>query len=710
MEKIVVNVAWPYANGPIHVGHVAGSLLAPDIFARYHRMKGNRVLMVSGSDQHGTPVTLVAEKEKKTPEEIAEKYHAINKDSIEWLGLSFDIYTKTHTENHFRVVQDFFRRLDEKGYFYLKKTNQYFCVRDDRFLADTYVQGRCPKCGYEEAKGNQCEICGTTFEPGELLNAKCILCGNPTILRETENVFFALSKFSDALMKYLSDKEFWRPSVLEFSKNWIISGLNDRAVTRDIDWGIPPPISNLNGKVIYVWFEAVIGYLSASIEWAKNSGRPDEWKEFWKDDAHHYYFMGKDNIPFHTIIWPAMLMGHGELALPYQVVANQYLTSSDTRKFSKSRGGAVTVLSLKESFQPEHIRYYLTAIMPELHDSEFSFEDMEQKVNNELVATLGNYYHRVLSFSFKNFGSINMDREIDDEMLKEADRAAEEVGRYIEGCEFKKGLKTIMELAQKGNQYFDRCAPWHTVKTDREKCARDLYVNLEVIRKIALMSYPYLPFSSEQILRFLGVWEDGYAVWAHIKERRAGYTLHEPKPVFSKLVISKETLPLDLRVGRIISASRHPAADRLLVLEVDIGEKRQIVAGLSEYYREEELVGKKVIVVANLQPAKLRGLESDGMLLAAEKDGRVKLLTVDDDIPSGPLDGFTPGKERISLDEFRRFDLRIAVERDGELLLEENEVGQEVAVLFEGDVPRKLTASGRPVRSDGRIGAGAKIR
>lgn len=707
MEKIVVNVAWPYANGPIHVGHVAGSLLGPDIFARYHRMKGNSVLMVSGSDQHGTAITLAAEKERTTPAELSERYHRINAESIEWLKLSFDIYTKTHTENHFSVVQEFFKNLERRGYFYLKKTNQYYCVSDGRFLADTYVYGKCPRCGYEEAKGNQCEMCGTVLEPGDLLDARCTICRNPVVLRETENVFFALSRFSGALLEYLKDKDYWRSSVLEFTRNWLVSGLNDRAVTRDLDWGIPAPMNGMEGKVIYVWFEAVIGYLSASIEWARRIGREDAWKEYWQGAARHFYFMGKDNIPFHSIIWPAMLMGHGGLSLPYQIVANQYMNAEDRRKFSKSRGGAVTIASLRSQCEPDQLRYYIAATLPEHHDTFFSFDDMEQKVNGELVATLGNYYHRVLSFAQRNFGIVAGDE--DHEMLREAEATATTVASSIEACEFKKGLKAVMDLAQKGNQFFDRCAPWASLKTDREKCRHDIYINLEVVRRLAIISFPYLPDSSIKILSYLGIWNGTYPAWESVWKRVASYSLLIPSPVFSKLSIKKEGHPLELRAGKIVSVSKHPNAEKLYLLEVDIGERRQIVAGLRDYYSESELLGKRVVVVANLQPAKLRGFESNGMLLAAEKDGKVRLLTVDGDAPTGTLDGFTGIGTRLNIDAFRKYELRIAREKDGKLSFEEGE-GEEVAVIVEDTGARKLTIAGRDVKVDGSIGAGAKIR
>ncbi len=716
MARIVVNVSWPYANGAIHVGQASGSYLPPDIFARYHRLKGDSVLMVSGSDQHGTSVTIKAEKERLTPDAIAEKYHAVNLKSMEWLGISFDLFTKTHTENHFDVARDFFSKLMDSGYVYPKRTQEYYCTTDRRFLADTYVVGTCPKCGNKESKGNQCDVCGTTFEAGELIGARCVLCGNPTVLKDTENLFYSLSKFEGKLSEYLSDKDYWKPSVIDFSRNWLSAGLTDRALTRDLEWGIPVPVKGMEKKVIYVWFEAVIGYLSAAIEWAKKRGNENEWKDYWENpEARHYYFMGKDNIPFHTIIWPSMLMGHGGLELPYYVSATEWVTPSDGKKFSKSRGGAPTIESLMEEFTPEQVRYYLSAIMPEGRDSEFSMESFEAKVNNELVATLGNYYHRVLSFAFKNFGSLEGPASEEGTLiLDDINKAAEEEAALIEGCEFKKALKVVMDTAQKGNQYFDRCAPWFSLKKDRAKCQTDLYVNLELVRKLAVMSNPFLPFSSARILSFLGL-AGVSPMWDDIGKDAGKFTLREPSPVFSKIEARKEEeegVPLDLRVGRIVSVKKHPAADKLFLFEVDTGERRQIVAGLRAHYTEEQLAGKMVIVVSNLASAKLRGYESQGMMLAAEKDGRVRLLVPPDGAPIGRLDGSVPSRT-ITIDEFRTVDLRIAASGVNGFALEEGKLKEwkEVAVVVDSSGVSPLTVGGHPVGVDGgSIGVGAKIR
>ncbi len=718
MTKILVAVSWPYANGPIHVGQVSGSYLPPDIFARYHRMKGDSVLMVSGSDQHGTSVTIKAEREHSTPERVAEKYHSINLKSLEWLGISFDLFTKTHTENHFRVARDFFTTLLANGYIYSRETSEYYCSTDRRFLADTYVVGICPKCGNKESKGNQCDVCGTTFEAGELIDARCVLCGNPTVLKETVNLFYSLSKQQDKLSVYLSGKGSWKPNVIDFSRNWLSAGLTDRAATRDLDWGIPVPYPGMEKKVIYVWFEAVIGYISASVEWAAGKGNPEEWKEYWqKADAKHYYFMGKDNVPFHTIIWPSMLMAHGGLELPYHVSATEWVTPADGRKFSKSRGGAPTIDTLMKDFSPEQVRYYLTAIMPEGRDSEFSMESFETKVNNELVATLGNYYHRVLSFAYRNFGSLHGPVSEDAAaLLEEVSKAAIEEEGLIEGCEFKKALKIVMDTAQKGNQYLDRCAPWFSLRSDRVKCMRDLYSNLELIRHIAIMSHPFLPFSSAKVLSYLGIESNGPLKWSELSNRPGTFALKEPSPVFSKIELKEEDedsgIQLDLRVGQIKSVRKHPAADKLYLMEVDIGERRQIVAGLKEYYTEEQLEGKRVVVVSNLATAKLRGYESQGMMLAAEKDGRVRLLSPPEGTPVGRLDNCSPSRT-ITIDEFRTVNIRIGATdgRETSLSTDGMKDWSEVAVLVEKKGLRQLTAGGKPVGVDGGpIGVGAKVR
>ena len=386
MSKVCINIAWPYSNGPIHLGHVAGSLLPPDIFSRYNRLIGNEVLMVGGSDQHGTPITVSAEKCGMTPEDYANKYHEINKKAIEDLGIEYSLYNKTHCPTHFEVVQKVFLDLQKKGYIYTKESDQYYCPKCARFLPDRYVEGVCPKCGAEKTRSDQCDQCGTTFEPGDLIDPYCTLCGSRPEIRPTEHFFLRLSAFRDQLIDFVSSKDYWRANVKAFTKNWLEEGLNDRAITRDMSWGVPIPVDGWDDKVIYVWFEAVIGYLSASVEYSRMIGKPDYWKEFWKDpEVKHYYFIGKDNIPFHSIIWPAILMGLGDMDLPYDIPANEYLMISGG-KLSKSRGGAIDVPTVLQTYDADLVRYYLSVNMPDTHDSEFSWEDFETKVNNEPVS------------------------------------------------------------------------------------------------------------------------------------------------------------------------------------------------------------------------------------------------------------------------------------------------------------------------------------
>ncbi|MEM0448655.1 MAG: methionine--tRNA ligase [Methanomassiliicoccales archaeon] len=737
MKKVLVCAAWPYSNGPIHLGHVAGSLLPPDIFARYHRLKGNEVLMVSGSDQHGTPVTVRAEKEGVSPEVVAERYHEINKKAIEGLGIKFDLFTKTHNPHHFEVVHDVFLRLLQNGYLYRKTTLQYYCPKCSKFLPDRYVEGICRKCANDRARGDQCEKCGATYEAGELEKARCINCGSEPQLKETEHFFFKLSAFQEPLTSYVQEKSHWRPSVQLFTKNWLEAGLKDRAITRDMNWGVPVPLPGYEGKVVYVWFEAVIGYLSASKEWAKLVGSPERWKDFWVGpSAVSYYFLGKDNIPFHTIIWPSILMGYGGLNLPYDVPANEFLTFKG-EAFSKSRGVGIDVPSLLQRFEADAIRYYIAANMPENRDADFSLDDFETKVNNELVATLGNYYHRVLSFTQKNFGHVPALHSLEEERktVEEAIwRARNEVERSISSCQFKPALKAVMDLAQFGNQFFDRMAPWSLLRQDRARCAEALRLNLEIVKALAVLTHPFLPFSSERIWSYLGMTSPlASQGWSWLDEPLpTGQRLLEPKPVFSRVQLEriedkfKAFEALNLKVGRVLDVRQHPNADKLLVLDVDVGKRIQLVAGLKEHYPQDALKGKMVIVVSNLQHAKLRGVESQGMLLAAEDGKEVRVLTPAENCAPGEVvsSGLRPSEKEISYADFQKLTMRVGTFRDGEV-----DIGRKVKVSFPEKVVRKekvvvylpdpeskealplYTQSGVAITVDGgRIEDGAQVR
>jgi methionyl-tRNA synthetase len=534
---ILVCVAWPYANSILHLGHIAGCYLPADIFARYHRLRGDHVLMVSGSDEHGTPVGVAAETEGVAPSVIAERYHQLNTQAMLDLDIQFDLFTRTSTANHAAVAQDIFLRLNEQGYFDKKTQQVPYCSTCNRFLPDRFVEGTCPHCSYEKARGDQCENCGKTLDPQELVGAKCKICSNAPTIRDTEHLFFRLSAFSDRLLEWLADKKHWRPNVINFTRNWIRDGLKDRPVTRDLTWGVPIPLPGYEDKRIYVWFEAVMGYLSASKEWAQRSGNPDAWQDWWTDPAARgYYFLGKDNIPFHSIIWPSILMGYGGLNLPYDVPANEYLQLGGA-KFSKSEGVGVTVHDAVERFQSDALRFYITANMPETRDSNFSWEEFVQRVNDELVGAFGNLCHRTLTFTRRTFGEIPERGPLADEdeaVLRRIVEAGDEIGDALGKCEFRRALRGVMGLAQSGNQYFDHKAPWQLKKSDLAACGTALHVCLQIIQALAVYSAPFTPRASEKLWGFLG--NEGALEWdAAIAPLPAGRSLPEPEVLFEKL-------------------------------------------------------------------------------------------------------------------------------------------------------------------------------
>ena len=542
-ERIFIGVAWPYANGPLHLGHVAGCYLAADIFARYHRLKGNRVLMVSGSDSHGTPITVRAEQEGVTPEEILNRYHPQFLETWERLGITFDLFTTTHTENHQRVVHDLFNSLRDGGYIYTESTLLAYCPDCDRFLPDRYVNGTCPHCGFPRARGDQCDGCGRTLDPVDLVEARCVLSGTEPEFRESEHFFLKLSAFQEPLLEWVEKQSHWRPNVLNFTRRFLESGLKDRAITRDLEWGVPIPVEGYEGKRIYVWFEAVIGYLSAAVEWAQASGQADEWKRFWQDDdARAYYFIGKDNIPFHTIIWPAMLMGYGGLNLPYDVPSNEFL-SLEGRKFSTSENWAVWAPDYLDRYDPDPLRYLLSINMPESGDTDFSWGEFARRNNEELVATYGNLVNRVLSFTYRNFdGKIpepGAQREQDRELLEFARAAMQGVDEDLGQCRFKSAIGRAFALAQQANRYLDAQAPWQAIRTDRESAGATLCAAICVLNCLKTALLPFLPFSSQKLHEFLGLeGRAGDAGWDYervVAEIAGGNALRRPAPLFVKL-------------------------------------------------------------------------------------------------------------------------------------------------------------------------------
>ena len=536
-ERILIGVAWPYANGPLHMGHIAGCYLAADIFARYHRLKGNDVLMVSGSDQHGTPITLRAEQDGVSPQEVVDRYHSDFLRTWDRLGISFDLFTTTGTDNHREVVQDIFTSLLDKGYIYTDTTPLPYCHTCRRFLPDRYVKGTCPHCANPDGRGDQCDQCGKPLNPEDLIDIQCRISGDTPEIRDSEHFFLKLSAFQEQLLSWVREQRHWRPNVLNFTQRYLEDGLKDRAISRDLEWGVPLPVPGFEGKRIYVWFEAVIGYLSASKEWAARCGRPDAWEPFWRGDARGYYFIGKDNIPFHTIIWPAMLAGYGGLDLPYDVPANEFL-NLEGRQLSTSRNWAVWVPEYLANYDPDALRYVLSASMPETSDSEFTWPDYIRRVNNELVGTYGNLVHRTLTFIQRFFDGTVPDAQPDEvgtRLLARVDEALEEAAAEIAACRFRAGLGVAMSLAQEGNRYLDDRAPWRAIREDREDAARTLVTILGIISGLKTLLAPYLPFSSQRLHEMLGL-EGGIqdAGWTATAPE-AGARLPQPQALFAKL-------------------------------------------------------------------------------------------------------------------------------------------------------------------------------
>ncbi|MCS7207247.1 MAG: methionine--tRNA ligase [Dehalococcoidia bacterium] len=570
VETIFIGVAWPYANGPLHLGHIAGCYLPADIFARYQRLRGNRVLMVSGSDQHGTPITLRAEQEGLTPQQVVDKYHAQFLRDWERLGISFDLYTTTGTDNHRQVVHDLFRTLLHKGVIYPSTQHQPYCPTDRRFLPDRYVEGTCPFCRYERARGDQCERCGKPLNPQDLIGMRCRLCGQTPQIRETRHYFLRLSDFQGRLLDWVRTKEsVWRPNVYNFTLRFLEGGLQDRAITRDLEWGVPVPVDDpdFRTKRIYVWFEAVIGYLSAAKEWALRRGEAEVWREFWQNPAcRHYYFIGKDNIPFHTVIWPAMLMAYGDWTpekggaynLPYDVPANEFL-NLERQKFSTSQNWAVWVPDALERYAPDALRYCLTAIMPETADADFTWREFVRRTNDELVATYGNLVHRVVSLTVRHCaGRVPQPTSCthEDTALQDLARATlGKVGEALGLCRFREALGHAMALAQEANRYLDQTAPWRLVREDPQRASAVLWTALLVVSALKTCMAPFLPFSSQRLHHMLG-WsgrvED--AGW-RVQEPVPGHPLGTPEPLFAKL----DDRVAEEEVQRLLAQRRGPA-------------------------------------------------------------------------------------------------------------------------------------------------------
>ena len=568
-------VAWPYASGLRHIGHVAGFGVPSDTFARYHRLRGNDVLMVSGTDEHGTPVMVAADAAGESPRETAERFNELIREDLRELGLSYDLFTRTTTQNHYDVTQDLFRTLHQKGYVVEQETLGAFSATTGHTLPDRYIEGTCPICGYENARGDQCDNCGNQLDPTDLIEPRSKIDGTPPVFRQSKHLFLDLPAFKEPLTEWIGAKDHWRPNVRRFSLNFV-KELKPRPITRDLDWGVPIPVEGYEGrddKRIYVWFDAVIGYLSASIEWAANRGTPDAWRDWWQNpEAEHTYFMGKDNIVFHTVIWPSMLLGYGEgglygaargpLELPDNVASSEFLTM-EGKKFSSSRGVQILVRDFLSRYTADALRYFLTIAGPETQDTDFTWSEFVRRNNNELVATWGNLVNRTLQSAYKNFGVVPEPgalTESDQTLLGEVDRAFGSVGSLIEAARFKNALQEAMQLASLGNQYVAEQSPWAILESDRERAATVLYVALRAVDSLKVLLAPFLPFSAQSLHEMLGydgtiagllqfetVREDGaehvvltgdYKSWIgrwEPSELPPGQALREPKPLFAKL-------------------------------------------------------------------------------------------------------------------------------------------------------------------------------
>ena len=683
-ERIVVTAALPYANGPIHLGHLAGAYLPSDIYVRYQRLKKREVVFLCGSDEHGVPITLTADKEGITPQAVVDRYHGMNKRAFEKFGMSFDNYSRTSLPLHHATAQEFFLDFHSREILKEKQEKQFYDEKARMFLPDRYVEGTCPVCGNPEARGDQCERCGSYLSPTELINPRSKITGETPVVREATHLYFPLGDYQQRLETYIAErdkKDGWKENVLNYCRSWFKDGLQDRAVTRDLDWGVKVPLKGYESKVIYVWFDAVLGYVSSTKEWAQRIGKPDEWKKFWLSPGTKYVaFIGKDNVVFHCIVFPAMLMAWNDAhdvpyVLPDNVPANEFL-NFEGQKFSKSRGIGIDVQDFLARYPVDPLRYYLAVSLPEYRDSDFYWRDFQAKTNNELADILGNFVNRTLAFAERNFSGIVPGRgslsDLDSQILDTLKRAPEAAGGYFEHYRFRDGLMEVMNLARAANKYFNDSEPWKTAKSDRERCATTINISIGIARALAILMEPVIPFSSEKIWRMLDLSGDVHKEsWDSARELRIpdGHKLGKSQILFTKIedgvieseqgkvgviqseaaqnknVTAKPTITIDdfkkidLRIARVTQAENVPKSEKLLKLQVEVGsEKRQIVAGIAQHYKPGDLVGKSIVVVFNLQPAKLMGQESQGMLLAASNsDGKLVVVTPSGDIESGSV-------------------------------------------------------------------------
>ena len=675
-KRYLITSALPYANGPVHIGHLAGVYIPSDIYTRYLRLRGRDVISVCGSDEHGVPITIKAKKEGITPQQVVDRYHAIIKDSFEKLGISFDIYSRTTSPTHAKTASDFFRKLYDEGKFVEQTTEQFYDEEAKSFLADRYITGTCPKCGAEGAYGDQCEVCGSTLSPDELVNPHSTLSGSVPVKRATKHWYLPLDKYEQMLREWILEghKE-WKSNVYGQCKSWLDGGLLPRAVSRDLEWGIPVPVEGAEGKVLYVWFDAPIGYISATKDLT-----PD-WEKYWKsEDTKLVHFIGKDNIVFHCIVFPSMLKAHGDYILPENVPSNEFL-NLEGRKISTSKNWAVWLHEYLVDFpgKEDVLRYALCATAPETKDNDFTWKDFQSRNNSELVAVLGNFVNRALVLTKKYYDGVvpacGQMTDYDKATIDELQKIKASLERNIETYHFREALKDAMAYSRIGNKYLADTEPWKVVKTDPERVKTILNIALQITANTAIAIEPFMPFSAEKMLKMLAVEKFGWEQLGSMELIAAGHTIGQAELLFEKIeddVIQKQLDKLeaarrakleaeaaqnvteqkaevsfddfqkmDIRVSTILAAEKVAKTKKLLKLSIDTGiDKRTIVSGIAEYYTPEELVGRQVLVLANLAPREIKGIESRGMILMAEDAlGRLVLVQPEDKTMAGAMIG-----------------------------------------------------------------------
>ena len=675
-KRTTITSALPYANGPIHIGHLAGVYVPADIFARYLRMKDEDVLFIGGSDEHGVPITIKARNEGVSPQIIVDRYHEQIKKSFEDFGISFDVYSRTSAPIHHETASAFFKKLNADGKFIQKANEQYYDEESQHFLADRYITGTCPHCGFDKAYGDQCENCGTSLSPLELINPKSALSGNVPVLRKTNHWYLPLDQYENWLTEWIIEghKNDWKPNVYGQVKSWIDHGLKPRAVTRDLDWGVQVPVEGGEGKVLYVWFDAPIGYISAAKEWSEKTGK--DWKPYWKDeDTRLLHFIGKDNIVFHCIIFPAMLKAEGSFILPENVPANEFL-NLEGDKISTSRNWAVWLHEYLEDFPEKQdvLRYVLTANAPESKDNDFTWKDFQARNNNELLAVFGNFVNRTLVLTQKYYDGIvppiaSTDAETE-RVLSEIAKYPEKISSSLDRYRFREALSELMNLARLGNKFMTDSEPWKLIKTDSEKVKTVLNISLQIVANLSVLSEPFLPFTSAKLQRLLNIkglkWKDtgrtdllkegdklntpellferieDKAVEAQIQKlmdtKKENEAAEEVKVNPAKDTIEYDDfMKMDIRTGTILEAEKVAKTKKLIKLKIDTGiDQRTVVSGIAEFYNAEDIIGKKVSILVNLSPRKLRGIESQGMILMAEDaDAKLCFVSPTEDVNNG---------------------------------------------------------------------------